>query len=207
MPFDLFAIAKQHAWRKLWVSIGLTIGGVLLSVIGLAAGFIVFFGIALFIAGVVTFFTALAAITDPTRGLANLAPNEVMRRQVLRAVDAELSMPGTPVLRTTKGTAFLGPGWLAYHDTSALLVSRREDVLWFYIQTKKNNHVLKVHLRSGAVVDLDMSPADQHLLHALAHALPHSITGYDPRWAAVPFPVLAQEVDRRRYMLGAQMAG
>ncbi|HSO38243.1 MAG TPA: hypothetical protein VLT33_37200, partial [Labilithrix sp.] len=61
----------------------------------------------------------------------------------------------------------------------------------------------KLHLRSGKVGDIDMSAADQHLLPALAHALPHAITGYDPRWAAVPLPVMAQEVDRRRFALGA----
>ncbi|HSO32017.1 MAG TPA: hypothetical protein VLT33_05860, partial [Labilithrix sp.] len=63
-PLDLFAIAKQQAWRKLWVSFALVLGGVVLSVVGLAAGFIVFFGIALLIGGVVTFFSALAYLTD-----------------------------------------------------------------------------------------------------------------------------------------------
>lgn len=202
LPLDLFAIAKQHAWRKLWVSIGLTVAGVVLSVVGLAAGFIVFFGLALFLAGVVMFFTALASITDPTRGLTNLAPNEVLRRQVLRDVDAELSQPHTSTLRTTKGTALLGPGWLAYHDDSALVVTRREDVLWFYMMTKKREQVIKLHLRSGTVAEIEVTAADQHLLHGLAHALPHSIAGYDPRWAGVPLPYLAQEVDRRRYMGG-----
>jgi hypothetical protein len=196
---DLYAIAKGQAWGKLWGSIGLTVGGVALSAIGLAVGFIVFFGIILVVVGVVAFFSALAALTDPTRGLTNLAPNEVMRRQALRVAEAELGGPATSTLRTTKGTALLGPGWLAYHDTTALLVSRREDVLWLYIQTKKNNQTLKVHLRSGKVVDIAMSAADHHLVHALAYALPHSIHGYDPRWAAVPLPALAHEVDRRRH--------
>jgi hypothetical protein len=196
---DLYAIAKKHAWTKLWVSIGLTIGGILLSVVGLAVGFIIFFGFILVIGGVITFFVALAAITDPTRELSNLAPNEVMRRQVLRGVEAELAQPSTHTLRTSKATALLGPSWLVVHDSSSLLVTRREDVLWFYIQTKKNTQTLKVHLRSGKVVDVETTPADQHLLHGLAHALPHALQGYDPRWAAVPAPMLAQEVDRRRY--------
>ena len=199
---DLFAIAQAQAWRKLWVSLGLSVGGVVLSVVGLAAGFIVFFGIALLIAGVVAFFSALAYITDPTRGLTHLAPNEVNRRQVLKMVDAELSHPSTSTLRTTKGTALLGASWVAYHDPSALLVSRREDVLWFYISTKRNSQSVKVHLRSGKIVEIDMSAADHHLLQGLAYALPHAITGFDPRWAALPLPVLAQEVDRRRYMGG-----
>jgi hypothetical protein len=201
---DLYAIAKKHAWSKLWISIGMTIGGIVLSAVGLAVGFIVFFGIILVIAGVVTFFSALAAITDPTRELSHLAPNEVTRRQVLRHVEGELTQPSTSTMRTTKGAALLGPTWLVYHDDSTMLVSRREDVLWFYIQTKKNTQTLKVHLRSGKVVDLSTSPADQHLLQGLAHALPHSIHGYDPRWASAPLPVLAQEVDRRRYALSGR---
>ena len=202
-PLDLFAIAKKQAWGKLWASIALTLGGVVLSVVGLAAGFIVFFGIALLIAGVVTFFSALAHLTDPTRGLPNLAPNEVMRRQVLRAVDAELSHPATSTLRTSKGVALLGPGWFAYHDSGTLVVTRREDVLWFYVQTKKNKQTLKLHLRSGKIADVEVAPADHHVLPALTHALPHAIAGYDPRWAAVPLPMMAQEVDRRRFALGA----
>lgn len=100
------------------------------------------------------------------------------------------------------GLALLGPGWLAFHDNSNLVVTRREDVLWFYVQTKKNDQVLKMHLRSGTVADIAMTAADRHLLHGFAYALPHAITGYDPRWAAVPLPVLAQEVDRRRYTSG-----
>jgi|GEM_PF-3561323 len=199
-PLDLYAIATQQAWRKLWVSIGLFFGGIVLSVVGLAAGFVVFFGLALVVAGIVAFFGALAALTDPTRALTNLAPSEVQRRQVLRAVEAELSDPRTTsTLRTLKGTALLGPTWIAYHDANALLVSRREDVLWFYLARRRSTQTLKVHLRSGAVIAIDYTPADHHLLGGLAYALPHAIAGYDARWAATPLPLLAQEVDRRRY--------
>lgn len=48
-----------------------------LSVVGLAVGFLIFFGFALVIAGIIMFFTALAAITDPTPGLAHLAPKDM----------------------------------------------------------------------------------------------------------------------------------
>jgi hypothetical protein len=199
---DLYEIAKAQAWRKLWVSIGLSVGGLVLSVVGLAAGFIVFFGIILLIAGIVAFFSALAYLTDPTRALTNLAPHEAGRRQVLRMVDAELSQPTTSTLRTTKGTALLGAAWVAYHDKSALLVSRREDILMFYIATRRNNQSVKVHLRSGQIVEIEITGADHHLLQGLAYALPHAIAGFDPRWTSMPVPMLAQEVDRRRMMGG-----
>ena len=149
------------------------------------------------------FFGALASITDSTRGLANLAPNEVMRTQVLRMAEAELAMASTVTMRTTKGLTVMGPSWFVYHDDSTLLVTRREDVLWVYVAKKKSDQVVKLHLRAGTVVELPMSAADGHLPHNLVNALPHAIAGYDARWLAAPLPVLAQEVDRRRYTMSA----
>ena len=99
------------------------------------------------------------------------------------------------------GVMLLGPSWLAYHDKSDLVVTRREDVLWYYVQKKRNAQVLKVHLRSGKIADIAMTAADGHLLNGLSYALPHAIGGYDPRWAGFPAHMLAQEVDRRRSMM------
>ncbi|MBS2014549.1 MAG: hypothetical protein JST00_16805 [Deltaproteobacteria bacterium] len=195
---DLYEIAKGQAWRQLWTSILLVIGGLVFGALALAIGFIVFVAIAMIFGGVILFFVALAALTDPTRALKNLGPTEVHRRQAMRLAEAELANPSTSVLNVGPGTALLGPTWLVYYDKSALLVAQRSDVIWLYVEQKKNNKTLKVHLRAMNVVDIDLDDARSALLPAFSQALPFAFAGFDPSLAATPLHVLAQEVDRRR---------
>lgn len=171
---DLYEIAKGHAWRKLWVSIGLTIGGLVIGVLALAVGFIVFIAIAMILAGIVTFFVALAALTDPTRELKNLGPTEVHRRQVMRMAEAELAHPSTSVLSVDPGTALMGATWLVYYDKDVLLVTPRNDVVGLYVVQKKNTRALKVQLRAGNAVDIEIGDRREQLVAAFSYALPHA---------------------------------
>ena len=58
---------------------------------------------------------------------------------------------------------------------------------------------LKLHLRDGRIVEIDILPNDKHLLQGLSHALPFAFQGFDARLGAAGRAYLAQEVDRRRY--------
>lgn len=171
---DLYEIAKGHAWRKLWVSIGLTIGGLVIGVLALAVGFIVFIAIAMIIAGIVAFFVAIAALTDPTRELKNLGPTEVHRRQGMRMAEAEIAHPSTSVLHVEPGTALMGPTWLVYYDKDVLLVTPRNDVVGLFVVQKKNSRALKVQLRAGNHVDIEIGGYREQLVSAFSYAMPHA---------------------------------
>ena len=175
---DLYEIAKGHAWGKLWTSIGLTIGGIVVGALALAVGFIVFIAIIMLIAGVVMFLQALAALTDPTRALVNLGPTEVQRRQGMRVAEAELANPQTTsTLQAGPGTALMGPTWLVYYDKDVLLVTPKHEVVGLYVIQKKNNRALKVHMRAGNAVEIDIGDLRSQLVNAFTYALPHAAGG------------------------------
>lgn len=177
-PIDLYEIAKGHAWGKLWTSIALTIGGLVVGALALAVGFIVFVAIIMLIAGVVMFFQALAALTDPTRALVNLGPTEVQRRQVMRVAEAEVSNPATTsTLHCGPGTALMGPTWLVYYDKDALLVTPKQDVVSIFVVQKKNSRALKVIMRAGNAVEIDIGDMRSQLVDAFSYALPHAVGG------------------------------
>jgi hypothetical protein len=199
MPLDLYQIVKDQAWRSLWISIGMTIGGVVLSIVGLAAGFIVFFGIILCIAGVVKFFGAMAAISDPTRRLINLGGDEITRRQSFRMVEAEMNQAGADRRQTLDGMAYLSPSFFVYHDKNDMVVARREDVIWVHVIQKKRTRHLRVQVRSGLATEVEVTAAgEQQLLQAMSYAMPHAFYGWSAQVAATPLPALVYEVDRRR---------
>lgn len=206
-PPRLLATVESQAWRLLGLSTLSLFGGAALVVVGFVTGFLAIIGLVLFVIGCIGVVSALVRVINPTgqSSVARLGRTSMERMSTLRAIEWELATADTWRSRTTQGELFLSPNWFVFFDSTNMLISHRNDVLWIWQAIKKkrwsSSQCVRVHTRyTASPEEIEIGPMDHWLMPMLTQAFPHALFGFDPRWQATPRAYLAAEVDRRRTM-------